>query len=361
MHLYNPAAIFESEKEEEFNLVNSYLKLAELSSNLEIIIEIVEKIEGLKKEIELLNLILEKSLILIPEAAYGRIFLNNGDDNGYFLEKVYKKDYISVADFNFFKRNFSESEVIIFKKQKVLKKITLEFKNDRNIVGAIILFCDQKNIRGFSKEAQEIALILEKISSFYLKINSYQKRQQNFKKEIILTLTNLLEIHDLYTKGHNQSVADLSKELAQALNLKESEVKRAYWSGILHDIGKSLIPKNILNKKTKLTKEEFSIIKKHPYWGYKILKDSTQLKEIAEYVLYHHEKWDGSGYPEGLKGREIPLISQIVAIADSWDAMCSNRAYRKALSRKKAVVQIKINKGKQFSPQVAAVFLKNIV
>src|SRR6056297_1504553 len=309
-------------------LMHSYLKLVELSSNMESIIEIIEKIDSLEAESDFLNLILEKAFYLIPEADFARIFINNGD-NGYFLEKVYKENHIFINNIKSaanLTRNYSQD--IIFKKRNRKKHISIELKIDNEYLGAVILYIAENSETNFSFDSQKIVSSLEKVASYYLKINRYHQLQQKFKEEIILSLSNLLGIHDSYTRGHNRNVANLSKELAEYCELGESEIRKSYWSGILHDIGKTLIPAEILNKKTKLTEAEFAEIKKHPKWGYEILKDSAELSEIAGYVLYHHENWDGSGYPEGLSGDEIPLISQIVSLADAWDAMNSNRAYR---------------------------------
>jgi PAS domain S-box-containing protein len=131
-----------------------------------------------------------------------------------------------------------------------------------------------------------------------------------------------------------------------------------YWAGMVHDIGKLLVPVNILNKKGRLSEEEYQLIKKHPVWGSQALADSAVLKHISKYILYHHERWDGRGYPEGIKSDEIPLVSQIIAVADAWDAMRSERSYRNPLTKKEALAEIKNNKGIQFSPEVADKFLK---
>lgn len=176
----------------------------------------------------------------------------------------------------------------------------------------------------------------------------------------ISALIKLLGLYDYYTKIHAQNVAHLSKKIAINLNLTQIEIKNSYLAGLLHDIGKTMIPLKILNKKKALTEAEFLLIKKHSIWGYQILKEISDLKEIANYVLYHHEKWNGEGYPKGLKTKEIPLIAQIVALADAWDAMCSDRPYKKAMPQTKALVQIKANMGQQFSPQIVKIFLDNL-
>jgi len=125
---------------------------------------------------------------------------------------------------------------------------------------------------------------------------------------------------------------------------------------MVHDIGKLLIPTKVLNKRSELDDSEYNMIKRHAVWGSKSLAGSETLKHISRYILYHHEKWDGTGYPKGLKGEEIPLISQILSVADSWDAMTSNRAYRDQLSREEALYEIEKNRSKQFAPAVVDVF-----
>ena len=350
----------EKEKLENSDLINYFLKLAELNSNLETIVDLIEKTNETESEIDFLNLILNKAFNLIPEADYGRIVINH-QDSAYFLEKIYREELLSFGLENYKKQtDIPQTKDILFKSQQVNKKIIINLKLDQQFLGAVILYISKESYKNFSGESVKIASILEKIASSYLTAKNYQKLQQKFKQELILSLSNLLAIHDQYTEGHNQQVAKLSKNLARAAGLNKNEVEKAYWSGMLHDIGKTLIPASILTKKESLTEAEFLKIKKHPEWAYRALKDSAELKDIAKYVLHHHEKWDGCGYPDQLTGAEIPLISQIVSIADAWDAMTSNRAYRKALSRKEALNRIKNNRGKQFSPWLTDVFLDYI-
>ncbi|MFW5991688.1 MAG: HD-GYP domain-containing protein, partial [Halanaerobiaceae bacterium] len=195
----------------------------------------------------------------------------------------------------------------------------------------------------------------------FFKMQWYSKQQGEFQEEIILSIVEMLSIHDEYTTNHSQKVAQLASRLGEEMGLSRKEIKDCYWSGLIHDIGKTLIPARILNKKGPLTKDEYEQIKKHPVWGYQTIKKSSRLQELAEYVLYHHENWDGSGYPTGLEKEEIPLISQILQVSDSWDAMTSDRSYREALTRGEAVAELKENSGTQFAPEVVKAMLKLIV
>jgi len=145
--------------------------------------------------------------------------------------------------------------------------------------------------------------------------------------------------------------------LAKEMSLDYETINQVYWVGLVHDIGKILVPDSILNKVGTLTDEEFEIIKKHPVWGYKTLMNSEKLNNFAKLVLHHHERWDGKGYPSGINGKQIPLVSRIIAVADSWDAMRSKRSYREPLKYEIAVMEIEKNAGTQFDPDVVRAFL----
>ena len=146
--------------------------------------------------------------------------------------------------------------------------------------------------------------------------------------------------------------------MSEALGLSNYKIKELEMTGLLHDIGKISIDEGILNKPGKLTNDEWNEIKKHPEIGYRILSTVNELAEIAEYVLSHHERWDGKGYPRGLKGDKISFESRIIALADTYDAMTSNRAYRKAISKEIVLDEIKRCAGTQFDPELAGVFIK---
>ena len=179
------------------------------------------------------------------------------------------------------------------------------------------------------------------MASSFFSFQRYNKLQGQFTKELIGLIIQIQEMYDRYTRGHFENVAYIASNIAQEMGLSKKEIKDTYWVGMVHDIGKLLVPLHILNKKEALTDSEYELIKKNSYWGYKTLSKSDSLNYIAKYVLHHHERWDGKGYPYVLKGDEIPLISQILAVADVWDAMTSKRAYRNPLSKGEALQEIK--------------------
>ena len=168
-----------------------------------------------------------------------------------------------------------------------------------------------------------------------------------------------LDAKDPYTHGHSMRVTLYSMILAKKLNLDDTTLEEIETAGLLHDIGKIGIPQNILCKPGRLTDEEFAVMKSHPEQGEKMLMGIKKLTVISNWLRTHHEKWDGSGYPQGLKGEEIPLSGRIIALADTYDAMTSTRSYRKALSHETAVAEIKRCAGTQFDPVLADLFIQN--
>ena len=177
--------------------------------------------------------------------------------------------------------------------------------------------------------------------------------------EIIDCITFALDTRDPYTGGHSQRVSDMALEVCKLLNLDQNETEKIHIAAHLHDIGKIGIPDSILLKQGKLDDSEWQIMKNHPEIGANILKKSAYLTELAEIVLFHHERFDGKGYPLGKSGNDIPLGSRIIAICDSIDAMTSNRCYRKSLSFEDCYNQIKINLGKMYDPEIGKIVLDN--
>ncbi|HPF28948.1 MAG TPA: HD domain-containing protein, partial [Lachnospiraceae bacterium] len=188
-----------------------------------------------------------------------------------------------------------------------------------------------------------------------LKTRQYRARQELDMAVInqsISTFTGFIDAKDNYTKGHSTRVAAYSAEIARRLKLNEEDVERIYQIGLMHDCGKIGIPDSILKKPGALTKEEYEIVKSHTTLGDELLKNYTAIPGIRDGAHYHHERYDGTGYPKGLVGEEIPLYARIICVADSFDAMSSTRCYRLELSNEKIVSELKDNAGKQFDPNL---------
>lgn len=189
-----------------------------------------------------------------------------------------------------------------------------------------------------------------------LEKKNVQNRQMTM--QTIMTIVNTIDAKDEYTKGHSQRVSEYSGALAEALGMDAEDVERIRYIGLLHDIGKIGVPDAILNKPGRLNNTEFSLMKLHTVVGGEILKDINSMDDLDVGAKYHHERYDGKGYPEGLKGNEIPLVARIIGIADAYDAMTSHRIYRKRLSDEAVREEIARCAGTQFDPQCAEVFLR---
>jgi putative nucleotidyltransferase with HDIG domain len=215
---------------------------------------------------------------------------------------------------------------------------------------------DSNSNTTFTDESLEMIDLIKNIpSSYYLMMRDYESKQILYK-DMIISVLKILSIYDPYTNEHSKNVADLSVLLAKQLKIDEQEIEKIYWAALVHDIGKILIPKEILDKKSRLNEEEYNVVKMHPVWGYETLKSNESLTDIAHVVKHHHERWDGKGYPDGLKTKNIPYYSRIVAVADSYDAMRTDRPYRLTMSKDEAIKEITINSMKQFDPMVVDAF-----
>lgn len=172
----------------------------------------------------------------------------------------------------------------------------------------------------------------------------------------ITALTSAIDAKDTYTRNHSRNVARYAVALGEGLGLSSGELMNIHYGAILHDIGKIGVPEVILNKPGRLDPEEFQIIKAHPAIGANILAPIDFLGEALNIVRYHHERYDGSGYPDGLKGESIPYAARVVGIADAWDAMTSHRAYRRALGMEAAIRELQEGAGGQFDPVMVNIF-----
>lgn len=183
---------------------------------------------------------------------------------------------------------------------------------------------------------------------------------KSFRHSIVNTLLATLYAKSSETEEHAGRLKDFCLKIGTMLKLTSKEMDELSLLAVLHDIGKVGIREEILKKPGSLTELEWEEMKKHPEIGCRIAQNTPELGPIAEYILCHHERWDGQGYPQGLKGEEIPLLCRILAVADAYDAMTSDRTYRKALSREEAIEEIKRNAGTQFDPQIVEMFLESI-
>lgn len=178
--------------------------------------------------------------------------------------------------------------------------------------------------------------------------------------ETVGALANAIEARDQYTGGHSERVGRLAVLTGKALELAPDELQLLEWSGLLHDVGKIGIPEHILNKPGALTPDEFELIKRHPRLGYDVLRPISNLEPVLEAVLYHHENWDGSGYPRGLRGEQIPRAARILHVVDIFDALTSTRSYRRRLEFESALKMLAEGAGRETDPHINSVFIKTM-
>lgn len=203
-------------------------------------------------------------------------------------------------------------------------------------------------------------LLTVKAAAEYFQLKKENNRLIFDLKELfygtINAIIEALDAKDSFTLGRSRRVTFFALKMAEQLQLPMEEVGKLELAGLLHDIGMIGVSEDILNKTEALTSDEFEVIKKHVNYGVKILEDIKQLKGVVEIIKYHHERYDGTGYPHELKGEQIPLNAKIIAIADAYDSMVSNRSYREGLAHAEALKRIEEQSGRQFDPKVVDVF-----
>lgn len=375
-------------KELELELVNKKLKnslveKAYLAQGMESILTLTSQLSVAAKENrdDFLESTLKLLVSVIPNADYGSISLFEGDKwrfiaaIGHDINRLKQLDlktseHVNIDNTIIVDRIIEQNKDYYMRKHNALlidkatKPISSSMLSAIRIgeknIGSMILDIDKHSEKKFSKDDIKLMNSFSNVVSAFLGMQQYMIWQGKFQKDLIIAMIQILELHDPYTKGHSENVADLSAALAEKLGYSKEHIQKIYWAGLVHDIGKILIPNNLLTKSTKLADEEFDELKKHPVLGAKVLESSYELKEIVKAVKHHHERWDGAGYPDKLKGTHIPEESRIIAIVDTFDAITSDRPYRKSLSWEFAISEIKKNSGTQFDPEIAAVFVKFI-
>lgn len=198
----------------------------------------------------------------------------------------------------------------------------------------------------------------ERLQAINLALTKAQRQLERAEIDTIATLVLTEEAKDPYTRGHSKRVTRCAVETAEELGLAAEECRMIERAGILHDIGKIGISDNILHKSGKLNEEDWIAIKKHPRRGVEILEPLKFLSRENEIICHHHERFDGKGYPDGIKGKDIPLGARILAVTDTFDAMNSKRPYREPLAEDMIISELKNNSGSQFDPVVIGAFLK---
>lgn len=205
--------------------------------------------------------------------------------------------------------------------------------------------------------AAAVGTFLDGSASLLLRVKELEEQQSALRTSLICAFNQLLDLKDLNTGVHSTRLAEWALRVARKLNIPEEHLYQVEVAALLHDIGKIGVPDSILKKNGPLTAEERAIINRHPEYSWSILRLFPGLEEASLYALHHHENLDGTGYPAGLKGNDIPLVSRIVSVIDAYDAMVSNRCYRKGLPHAEAVRRLIESSGSQFEGQVVQIFI----
>ena len=222
---------------------------------------------------------------------------------------------------------------------------------------------EQEELDFFSALASDVAMAIRNAQLFD-ELKREADRNRNLFIQTTIALSSAIEAKDSYTHGHTERVTKYSiaiarhMELSGAYHFPAKFFENLYIAGLLHDIGKIAVPESILCKVDQLTEEEYDIMKTHTSRGAEILKPLTEFTQCVDGVKYHHERYDGQGYPEGLKGEAIPMVAAIIAVADAYDAITTDRSYRRGMSKEAAIVEIKNNIGKQFNPLPAKALIE---
>jgi len=235
--------------------------------------------------------------------------------------------------------------------------VAIPLKTRKNVIGVLNIHLPKDRTNFSDWELKFLSILADEIALAIDNIKLYQSIEK-FYLELVETLAKIIDVKDAYTADHATRARIRAVKLARKLNVAEKMVKNIEYAALLHDMGKIGIDERILTKPGKLSDDEYKEIKRHPQIGYNILSPIEFLRPVAEIILYHHEWYNGNGYPDGLKGDEIPLGSRIISVIDAWDAMTSDRPYRKSLSKETAIEELKKGAGIQFDPKVVNAFLE---
>jgi diguanylate cyclase (GGDEF)-like protein/putative nucleotidyltransferase with HDIG domain len=271
------------------------------------------------------------------------------------IQKACRKDDIAARwggdEFVLLLPNTKAEEV-----EGIIEKIKAQYSNERVNTLSISISFGWDTKRAMDEDIQEI---LKSAEDYMYKHKIVQN--EGTRGNTINTIIYTLHEKNPREERHSKRVSEICQKIGKALGFTEIEVSRLKVVGLLHDIGKIAIEEGILNKPGKLTQQERDEIMRHPDIGYRILSSSYEMQDIADCILAHHERWDGAGYPKGLKAEAIPKVARIVALADTYDAMTSERSYRKPLSENEVLAEIRNNAGSQFDPEIARVFVEKVL
>jgi len=227
---------------------------------------------------------------------------------------------------------------------------------DDRMLGAVLLGNRNNNVNFYKRDLFRLANAAQIAGSELERIRLYRELKGMFINSV-RAFVSAIDAKDAYTHGHSERVTGYAVKIAKALGWKGEQLDTLQMSAILHDVGKIGVPEAILSKPASLTAEEFTLIMRHPEIGARIIGEIPQLKHTLSGILFHHERYDGKGYPKKLSGADIPVLGRLIAVADAYDAMTSDRPYRKGLKTEQALQELVTHSGKQFDPEFVSAFI----
>jgi len=362
---------------EELKRLNKQLEIADkrLSKALELLYQLSDP--NISAKSYFAN-VLTFAIEIISSADKGSIFLRSGDKwrivtaVGHDIERIAQM-HLTVENF------FVPSKALITKHLKewhrahdspadfstwteflgdIRETLVVPLKEGEKVFGVMNLDISYESPHHFSNEDLKLAQRFAKMASSFHMLREYSRREGQFHRKVALTIVKALEYYDTYTRGHSERVARYATLVADKMKLPRELIRRLYWAALLHDIGKIFVPQAVLNKPSKLEDDEYKLVKIHPVKSEELIREIEGMEDIALWVRHHHERWDGGGYPDGLAGEAIPLLSRILAVVDSFDAMTTERPYKRALNKQEAIRELLENAGKQFDPKVTEVMIQ---
>ncbi len=346
-------------------LSNVFILGKEIVSNIDLQ-QLVDKFlsiasDGTDSDVACLFLVRDKDelpyFFRLQTAGAGQTFAPGSDDGYTDLIKAVRRDEKFRMITNLETSEFKLSETHKIQDLILRDTVVLPLKPRDKLLG-IIQVANKRGNFTYRPEDLDLLKILGSQVAFVIQNADLFQNLQRAYIDTLSALTSAIDAKDSYTRGHSERVTELSIKLATEVGIAPEEIEKIKLGGLLHDIGKIGIPEGILNKPGRLNDEEFEIIKSHPDLGLHILGKVEFLEAIVPIIRHHHERYDGKGYPSGLKGEEIPLLARIVSVVDTYDAMTTDRPYRKAMTLEEALKEIERCSGSQFDPEIAAHFIR---
>ena len=292
--------------------------------------------------------------------AYGTQSGENGEDqNGVINEEVLLQSFHEVPFLIAHGAKMRRYFRLMPERKNLSSFLSAALKARDVIIGAVNVYSFRRNFKFSEGQAKALIILASRAAQNIENARLYENLQRTFR-ETIEGLVSTLEAKDKYTSGHSRRVTEYALLIGQGLKFTERELERLDRAGLLHDIGKIGIRLEALNKPEKISLAEHEMFKDHTIMGKQILESIHFLREIVPLVYSHHEWWDGEGYPEGIRGDQIPLGARILAVADSYDAMTSDRPYRKAMPQARAIQELRRCAGTQFDPDLVGIFIQEL-